>query len=174
MPGGVPARAGGRIVPGDSGRKERKMGGCPTVRLVVSPLHLLAIPDDRGPSPPARGAAPGADRPKLGAGGAVRGPRRRGGALRPSRAEPDRLRELQAGQPAERMGHQRTGGDPTSRASPPTSASTTARPSTSRSTPTRPTTGSTSTGWATTAAMAPARSPPSTRRRRFPRTSRPA
>ena len=46
---------------------------------------------------------------------------------------------------------------PTSRASPPTSASIRGRRSTSRSTRPPPTTASTSTGWATTAATAPAR-----------------
>ena len=83
---------------------------------------------------------------------------RRGGAVRRADRQPDRLRELEAGQSRERVGHQRRRAAARSRASPPTSASIAARPSTSRSTPPRPPTGSTSTGWATTAATARGRS----------------
>ena len=50
---------------------------------------------------PCGGRLPSIHRPGLrGRGGAGR-------ALRPTRPEPDRLRELQAGQPGERVGHQR-------------------------------------------------------------------
>ena len=61
---------------------------------------------------------------------------RAGRSLRPADRERDRLRELEAGQPAERVGRQRRRRRRASRASPPTSASTRARRSTSRSTPT--------------------------------------
>ena len=63
---------------------------------------------------------------------------------------------------------------PASRDSQPASASTAGKRSDSRSRPPRPPTGSTSTGWATTAGTAPARSPRSNPRPRFHRASPPA
>ena len=132
MPGGVPARAGGRICQETRAEKNERWGAAAAFAGCVS-----RIQDDRAPPscPRSRSCA---DRPELGAGGAVRNPRRRGRALRPAGRQPDRLRELQAGQPAERVGRHRAG-DPThpglrhrhqrqSRA----------RRSTSRSTPPRP------------------------------------
>ena len=84
---------------------------------------------------------------------------RPGSTLRRAGGEPGRVRELQAGQPGERVGHLRLPAARRSRASPPTSASTRAARSASRSTPPPRRTASTSTGWATTTVTAPAGSP---------------